>query len=68
MNPSAFLSALYQWAIGTGLKILVILLVTAVVLKIVRGLTNKMSALFAKQHIDDEPRTAPRQRGCRFAE
>jgi len=54
MNPSAFLSALYQWAIGTGLKILVILLVTAVVLKIVRGLTNKMSALFAKQHIDDE--------------
>jgi small-conductance mechanosensitive channel len=54
MNPSVFLSALYQWAIGTGLKILVILLVTAVVFRIVRGITNKMSALFAKQHIDDE--------------
>jgi small-conductance mechanosensitive channel len=54
MNSSVFLSALYQWAIGTGLKILAILLVTAVVFKIVRGITNKMSALFAKQHIDDE--------------
>ena len=54
MNPSVFLSTLYQWAIGTGLKILVILLVTAVAFKTVRILTNKMSALFAKQHIDDE--------------
>ncbi len=54
MNVSEFLPVLREWALGTGIKILGILILTVIAVRVMRVLSKKLSVLFSKHELDDE--------------
>jgi small-conductance mechanosensitive channel len=54
MNFTNFLTVLKSWFLTTGLKIVLIVIVTLIVMKVVRVISSRLSVLFLKKEQDEE--------------
>lgn len=54
MNFTNFLTVLKTWFFATGLKIVLIVIVTLIVMKVVRVISSRLSVLFLKKEQDEE--------------
>jgi small conductance mechanosensitive channel len=54
MDFTNFLSTVKTWLMTTGLKVLLVLVITLILVKVVRVLTSRLSALFLKKEEDEE--------------
>jgi len=54
MNFTNFLTVLKTWFFTTGLKIVLIVIVTLIVMKVVRVISSRLSVLFLKKEQDEE--------------
>lgn len=54
MNFSAFLTAIKNWALTTGIKIVLIVIFTLILIKVVKVISNRLSSVFLKKKDDEE--------------
>jgi small conductance mechanosensitive channel len=54
MNFSTFLTAIKNWALTTGIKIVLIVVFTLILIKVIKVMSNRLSSLFLKKKDDDE--------------
>lgn len=60
MDFTSILEAVKNWALNTGLKIVVLLILTVIVLKVVRAVSKRLSELFVKKQEDEESKKRAR--------
>ena len=54
MNFSDFLTAIKDWALTTGIKILLVVVITLIMIKVIKVASNRLSSIFLKKRTDEE--------------
>jgi len=54
MNFSAFLTAIKNWALTTGIKIILVVVFTLILIKVIKVISNRLSSVFLKKRADEE--------------
>ncbi len=54
MNFSTFLEATKNWALTTGIKIIIVVVVTLILIKVIRVISNRLEAGFLKKSEEEE--------------
>ena len=54
MNFSAILETIKNWALTTGIKIVLIVVFTLILIKVVKAVSNRLSTVFLKKRDDEE--------------
>lgn len=54
MNFSDFLSATKDWALTTGIKIILVVIITLILIKVIKVASNRLSSIFLKKRTDEE--------------
>ena len=54
MNLLAFLTAIKNWALTTGIKIMLVLIITLILIKVIKVISNRLSSVFLKKKDDEE--------------
>ena len=54
MNISAFLTALKNWALTTGIKIILVVVITLILIKVIKVASSRLSSMFLKKRTDEE--------------
>jgi small-conductance mechanosensitive channel len=54
MNFSGFLTSIKNWALTTGIKIVLIVIFTLILIKVIKVVSNRLSSVFLKKKEDEE--------------
>ncbi len=54
MNFSDFLTAAKTWAFTTGVKIILVLIFTLILIKVIKAISSRLSSVFLKKRADEE--------------
>jgi small conductance mechanosensitive channel len=54
MNISAFLTAVKNWALTTGIKIILVVVITLILIKVIKVASSRLSSMFLKKRTDEE--------------
>ena len=54
MNFSVIISAIKDWALTTGIKIILVVIFTLIVIKVIKAVSNRLATVFLKKRSDEE--------------
>ena len=54
MNFSTFLNAMRDWALTTGIKIILVVVLTLILIKVIKVASSRLSSVFLKKRTDEE--------------
>jgi len=54
MNFSTFLNAMRDWALTTGIKIILVLVIALILIKVIKVASSRLSSVFLKKRTDEE--------------